>query len=171
MLEENNKSHRLAVGYLRCEYKVNPLGIDVNRPRLCWEIESGLRDVKQTAYRITAASTIGQLKDEKELLWDSGRRQSDQSIHIEYQGKTPESRQRIYWRVQVWDNHGNDAVSAETVWWEMALLDTADWKAVWITQPWENDREKSARCAYFRKSFTIKRGVKSARIYEIWAFR
>ena len=165
MLEENKKSCRLAVGYLLCEYKVNPLGIDVTKPRLSWEIKSGLRDVKQTAYRITAASTVSQLEDEKDLLWDSGRRKSDQSIHIEYEGKTPESRQRIYWRVQVWDNHGNNTISKEIPWWEMALLDSADWKAEWITQSWENDREKSARCAYFRKPFTIEREVKSARIY------
>jgi alpha-L-rhamnosidase len=165
MLEENNESCRLAVGYLRCEYKVNPLGIDIARPRLSWEIKSGLRDVKQTAYRITAASAICQLKDEKDLLWDSGRRESDQSVHIEYEGKTPESRQRIYWQVRIWDNHGNDVVSKETAWWEMGLLDTAEWKAVWITQPWENDRRKSAPCAYFRKPFTIEKAVKSARIY------
>jgi alpha-L-rhamnosidase len=155
----------LNVTYLRCEYKINPLGIDVTEPRLSWEIESELRDVKQTAYRITAASSVKQLINETGLIWDSGRRQSEQSIHIEYRGKTPESRQRIYWQVQVWDNHGNDAVSTETAWWEIGLLDTAEWKAGWITQPWENDRQKSVPCAYFRKPFAIEKSVKSARIY------
>jgi len=165
MLEENKKSCRLAAGHLRCEYKVNPLGIDIAGPRLSWVLESELRDVKQAAYRITAASSVRQLQDENDLLWDSGRRQSDQSIHIEYEGKKPVSRQRIYWQVRIWDNHGNDAISAEIAWWEMGLLDTAEWKAGWITQPWENDCRKSAPCAYFRKPFKIEREVKSARIY------
>ena len=151
---------------MRCEYLKNPLGIDEIRPRLSWEIVSERRDVKQTAYRITAASSAGQLKEGTGLLWDSGKQESEQSIHIEYKGRTPESRQRIHWQVQIWDNHGNDAVSSETAWWEMGLLDTALWKGKWITQPWENDREKSARCAYFRKPFTIEKSVKSARIYS-----
>jgi len=150
---------------LKTEYKANPLGIDTKYPRLSWEIAVEERDVKQIAYRITAASSLKQLKDETDLLWDSGKQDSDYSIHIEYKGKTPESRQRIYWQVQVWDNHGNDAISTEVAWWEMGLLDQADWKAKWITQPWKNDLKKSTPCPYLRAYFVIDKPVKSGRIY------
>ena len=32
--------HNLSPAYLRCEYKVDPLGIDVKRPRLSWIVQS-----------------------------------------------------------------------------------------------------------------------------------
>ena len=78
---------------LKTEYKTNPLGIDVMALRLSWEITAEERDVKQIAYRLTTASSLKKLKDETDLLWESGKQDSDQSIHIEYKGKTPESRQ------------------------------------------------------------------------------
>jgi len=34
---------------LRCEYAVNPLGIDAARPRLSWALESSRRGTRQTA--------------------------------------------------------------------------------------------------------------------------
>ncbi len=49
----------------RCEYLVNPLGIDVGKPRLSWVIEdlkSATRGEKQTAYQILVASSEALLK-------------------------------------------------------------------------------------------------------------
>src|SRR3989304_3046955 len=43
---------------LRCEYLVNPLGIDVVRPRLSWRLESAKPDARgqrQAAYQVLAA--------------------------------------------------------------------------------------------------------------------
>ena len=37
---------------LRCEYQVNPLGIDEPRPRLSWILESPQRRQVQTAYQV-----------------------------------------------------------------------------------------------------------------------
>ena len=37
---------------LRCKYYVNPLGMDVEKPRLSWVLQSDMRGQKQTAYRI-----------------------------------------------------------------------------------------------------------------------
>jgi alpha-L-rhamnosidase len=45
---------------LRCEYLVNPLGIDVPAPRLYWIIESGKEKKPgsfQAAYRIVVSSS------------------------------------------------------------------------------------------------------------------
>ncbi len=39
----------VSVKELRCEYRVNPLGIDVVRPRLNWILQSSQRGQKQTA--------------------------------------------------------------------------------------------------------------------------
>lgn len=40
---------------LRCEYLINPLGINTRKPRLSWILESEVNGQRQTAYRITAA--------------------------------------------------------------------------------------------------------------------
>ncbi len=37
----------LSVTSLRCEYRTDPVGIDVVYPRLSWMLESGLRGQKQ----------------------------------------------------------------------------------------------------------------------------
>ena len=42
---------------LRCEYKINPLGVDIENPRLSWVLESNQRGVKQIAYQIFVASS------------------------------------------------------------------------------------------------------------------
>jgi len=47
----------VSVADLRCEYSRNPLGVDSPNPLLSWKLESDHRSVRQTAYRILAAST------------------------------------------------------------------------------------------------------------------
>ncbi len=89
---------------LRCEYKENPLGIDVLAPRLSWQMHADARDVVQTAYQVQVADTPEALAAGQGLLWDSGKVVSDASIHIVYQGPALRSAQRCYWRVRVWDN-------------------------------------------------------------------
>ena len=42
----------LAVKNLRCEYKVDPAGIDVRKPRLSWQLESSERGVVQATYEV-----------------------------------------------------------------------------------------------------------------------
>ena len=53
---------------LKCEYLYNPVGIDIQRPRLSWNCEGG---VKQSAYRIIAMS-------DGKAVWDSGKVRSDE---------------------------------------------------------------------------------------------
>jgi len=40
---------------LRCEYKSNPVGIDVKRPRMSWKLKSDQRAVLQSAYELDVA--------------------------------------------------------------------------------------------------------------------
>ena len=42
---------------LVCEYRTNPLGIDVTAPRLGWKLSSDGPGARQAAYRILAASS------------------------------------------------------------------------------------------------------------------
>ena len=75
-----------AAEHLRCEYGVDPLGIDVTQPRLCWEMHDSRRGAKQTAYQVLVASTPERLAAQAGDLWDSGRVAGDQSTQIVYAG-------------------------------------------------------------------------------------
>ena len=57
---------------LRCEYLVNPLGIDVVRPRLSWVVESPENGQLQSAYRIQVASSVDALKAGKPDICGQG---------------------------------------------------------------------------------------------------
>jgi len=59
--------------HLRCEYRVEPLGIDVLQPRLSWEMQDSRRGAAQTAYQILVASSPEKLTADEGDLWDSGR--------------------------------------------------------------------------------------------------
>lgn len=122
----------IQVTKLTTEYATNPLGIDVIKPRLSWQLQSSERGQYQTAYRIQVASSESNLLAGIADVWDTGKVDSDQSVNVEYGGKPLESRMRYYWRVKVWDKHGNESPWSEPAWWEMGLLDEADWQAEWI---------------------------------------
>lgn len=152
----------LRVGKLRCEYKENPIGIDVGIPRLSWIIFSDTRGVLQTAYQV---QVTGGKNDFSNPLWDSGRVDSDHSVHIEYGGPALSSRSRYYFRVRVWDNHGTVSEWSDPAFWETGIFDSREWKAVFITPEGETDSSKPAPCPILRKDFEIAGEVESARIY------
>jgi alpha-L-rhamnosidase len=56
---------------LRCEYQVNPLGIDATNPRLSWILKSDIRNQKQTAYQVLVANTEENLKKDNSDLWEN----------------------------------------------------------------------------------------------------
>ena len=86
-----SKTKVLSPADLRCEYLVNPLGVDVLKPRLSWKLDSSIRGQKQTAYRIVVASSPEKLKSNIGDLWDTGKVGSDKSIHVDDGGKPLES--------------------------------------------------------------------------------
>lgn len=144
---------------LRCEYLINPLGIDIRQPRLSWVVESQENGQRQTAYRITAATSEAALLADAPDLWDSGKVESSETVHVPYGGVALQSRQRCFWRVQVWDRDGKPAGVSDVAWFEMGLLEPEDWQAQWISG---NPFHDSPR---FRRAFTLRRPVASARLY------
>src|SRR3954463_12168443 len=94
---------------LRCEYRVNPQGIDAADPRLSWiltPVNPKLRGLSQSAYRILAASTEAALRANNGDLWDTGKVASTESIHTPNSGKPLHSGTAVYWKVQIWDQDG-----------------------------------------------------------------
>jgi len=130
---------------LRCEYLVNPLGIDVAEPRLSWTLESGRRGQMQTAYRILVASDPKLLDKETGDLWDSGKVVSDQSNQIAYAGRPLESQMRCYWKVHAWDKDGKPCSWSKPAFWTMGLLKPEQWKANWIGFDASRQRDPEGR--------------------------
>lgn len=164
----------LSVSHLRCEYLVDPQGIDERSPRLSWQIESARRGARQRAYRVLVARTREKLAEAEGDFWDSGYIESDQTVHIVYAGSPLVSRQVCYWAVQVWDETGAAAASASAC-WTMGLLERADWHSRWITADPEiiyRDRQalvgthtQSGSPAHFRREFNVPGPVRRAVLY------
>ncbi|WP_231463769.1 alpha-L-rhamnosidase [Pedobacter sp. Leaf132] len=149
-----------------CEMLTNPVGIDAEKPRFAWHIIAKERNVMQTAYQLLASSSEEKLKANEGDIWDSGRVNSSESIHVNYDGEPLKSRLKVYWKVKIWTNVGQSEWSAVNS-FSMGLLNYKDWPKGWIgfdrAFPWDNiktDSRLSAR--YFRKEFQSNKTVKSA---------
>lgn len=138
------------------EYLNNPIGIDITRPRLSWNLEEG---IKQTAYQIVA-------KDEKNnVLWDSGKVISSQMHLIKWEGATLKSRDVVNWTVSVWDENEMPTVSDEAH-FEIGLIANTDWTAKWITGDYKIDPKKRYPVDCFRKTFNLpEKKIAKARAY------
>jgi alpha-L-rhamnosidase len=157
---------------LRCEYLENPLGIDVLTPRLSWTLE--VRGQKQTAYQVLVASSEKLLKEGKADLWDSGKVESEKSVHVEYKGKPLASRMQCFWRVRVWTFKAEDGNKKDKVecsgWskpalWSMGLLKPDDWHAKWIGHPNNLGYQNSLPARYVRKEISLSNQVQRATAY------
>ena len=155
---------------LRCEYRVNPQGIDETLPRLTWQVAGGERGARQTAYQILVASSAELLKKNSGDLWDSGKVLSDETVNIAYAGRPLASRQPCFWKVCLWDDQGR-AHWSETAGWTMGLLHADDWRADYISfrdpaPVWQDTTNLFLPPAHqFRKEFATAKTVRRATIY------
>lgn len=162
------------VACLRCEYLLNPLGIDETRPRLSWIMESNRRGARQTAWQVRVASSRKRLEQENTDLWDSGRVETDQSTQVVYNGAPLVSRMACHWCVTVWDETGN-CVTSEPAFWTMGLLKPHDWRARWIShdpeiihrdpEAIEGTATKPGTSPLFRKAFVLPAKPRRATLY------
>lgn len=147
---------------LKCEYVVNPIGLDRIRPRLSWTLESGGRGRRQTAYRILVSERMELLNRDQGEIWDSGKVISDRQNQIIYKGTMLQARSRYFWKVCVWDQDGNGSEWSKAAYWEMGLLKAEEWQASWIGAP-APEQEKAA--PLFRRDWTIDGEIITARAY------
>ena len=165
-----SNNSQLKVGQLKCENKINPIGIDVPEPRLSWILESNQRDANQTAYQIVVASSLKNLEANTGDIWDTKKIVSNQTIQIEYKGKKLSSEMIYFWKVRVWDEDGNLSDWSEPSHWEMGLLNQSDWIAEWINDGGKNPENIEEFYAdnpapLFRRDFELEKKIKKARLY------
>jgi len=132
------------------------LGIDVLQPRLSWQLQSDQRGAHQTAYRILTALSEKNLDIGRELLWDSGKVETDQSIHVFYNGPTLGSGQRVHWKVLVWNEAGQE-IESPSAWWEMGMLEPGDWEGQWVGAAFSGGQERPALFHIYAKNLRLKK--------------
>ena len=159
---------QINVQNLRCEMLINPLGIDTKQPRFSWQIISNQRNVQQTAYQILVASSKEQLNKNEADVWNSGKQNTSQSIHVNYSGKPLESGKKYFWKVKVVTSKGE--ATGEPAYFSMGLLNSNDWKAKWIgydkASRWDSITQWSRLSArYLRKEFQNAAAIKRATVY------
>ncbi len=115
-------------GYRVCRMK-EPAGI-TQTAEFSWQTVSQKPNVQQMAYRILVAMSKADVKAERNLFWDSGRINKDESIGVLYQGRRLPYQSRVFWQVEVWLSTGEHIVSPVQSF--LTGLKAFDGKAKWI---------------------------------------
>lgn len=119
---------------LRCEYLIDPVGVDEASPRFSWRLavsEPARRGVHQSAYRILVATSKDLLKPRLADLWDSGQVASADTFGIAYLGKRLQPGADAFWKVRVFDEQGKPSPWSSVGRWTAG----PKWTAHWIQHP------------------------------------
>ena len=119
-------------------------------PRFSWAAQATHRNAVQQAYRL-------QVRSEEALLWDSGWVESARQEAL-YEGESLPAEQKLYARITVRDDLGQESAPMEEYFYVSGLRDTA---LTWIAAA--EDVPNAA--VYFRKEFTVSGEIKRAVLY------
>lgn len=137
-----------AIKELKTEYRVNPLGIDTDRPRFTWNFTEQT-DELQTAYRVVVTSR-------EETLWDTGKVRSEDCVNVVYGGRKLNSSELCRVTVEAFSENGTSEMSGT---FETALLSDGDWKGRWAgTNAVFTDTVTVVRKNFFLEDKPIARG-------------
>lgn len=155
-------SGAVTVNDLKTEGRRSPEGIEAFQPRLSWKLESSERGVEQTAYQVKLSTADGR------LVWNSGKVASDASVFVPYGGEVLAPETDYKWKVKVWTTKGDSAWSADAM-FSTGLIDSTGWAgATWIgVDEHVGDNVQHLAARYLRKEFSLKKKVKSAKLYFI----
>jgi alpha-L-rhamnosidase len=157
-------AQKLSVSDLTINYKVNPIGIDAQDLHFSWKISSQLKQTMQKSYELRLATQKESLSKSQSLTWESGKVDTEQSVHIAYGGSPLKSKQRYYWQVRITDNHKNSSAWSEIQYFETGIVSSSEWTAKWIEAEEVTDGAPGPVPAFF-KSFNIGSPIKDARLY------
>ncbi|OQY31845.1 MAG: hypothetical protein B6241_13040 [Spirochaetaceae bacterium 4572_59] len=137
---------------ISCNYENKLLGSDDRTVMFGWIIGADGKNITQEAYSIE----INGVKSD----WV----ESDQSVHVPYNGTELTPSTRYNYRVKVRDNRGEESPWSEPDWFETGLLSWEKWMAPFISPRSEREGEKSPGWL-LKKDFILEKKVSSARIY------
>lgn len=145
---------------LRCEYLLNPLGIDNPKPRLSWMMNDGRAGAKQIAYQLIVGTDSMNVVNNKGDNWNTEQRKSD-DILVTYNGEPLKPFTKYYWKVNLWDKDGQVSPSIVSS-FETGMMTMSNWQGAWIGDGKDINYKPAP---YFRKTFDTKKQIKSARAY------
>lgn len=148
---------------LRCEYRINPLGIDNVTPRLSWKLidPDKTRGQKQKSFQVLVASTLEKLNQGIGDVWESTEIQDSDSVNRVYRGPALKSGQQCFWKVRVRDASNRLSTWSEPARFSIGLIQSSDWNGQWIYKP---DQLKTDH-NWYRKNFTLETLPSSAMAY------
>ncbi|MCE2834763.1 MAG: alpha-L-rhamnosidase N-terminal domain-containing protein, partial [Chitinophagaceae bacterium] len=162
---------QVEVADLRCESRVEPMGIDDPMPRLSWQLRSAQRNVRQTSYRVLVASSRAKLDRNEADIWDSGEVDTQQSVQNPCTSDVAfRSGARYYWKVRVKTNKGTSSWSRPAT-WTMGLMRPEHWgDAHWIGLDKASSRDSISQWSrlsarYVRKEFHSSTSIKRATLH------
>lgn len=149
------------VGNLRCEYLVNPIGIDPRHPRFTWYLIDESRNVSQRAYQLIVGTDSSKVVNGIGDQWTSEKINSSGML-AQYQGLKLSPFTRYYWCVRVWNSQGELISNKIPASFETGMQEMKNWKGEWIT----DNRDINLKPApLFRTTIQISRQIRSARAY------
>ncbi|MDR3228989.1 MAG: glycoside hydrolase family 78 protein [Puniceicoccales bacterium] len=167
----------LATERLRVEYLDSPLGIDIQSPRLSWELASpsGEKNKKQTAYEIRVATALaGKDADFASPVWGSGKITGSDTNQIPLAIKALNPFTSYHWQIRVWDEAGEVSAWSPAAVFTTGPLTSEDWApAKWIGEPADSPAAKKGRsyydnlppCPYLRKEIKVTKPVAKAYVH------
>ncbi len=141
----------------------SPIGLDDQNPNFSWKINCDCYDLKQTHYQIKVSTD--KFDSEKNLIWNSGKIESSNSIRIKYNGSSLKYDTNYYWQITIWTNKNNSLIKSNISSWSTGLMEKRNWKKKWIAVEDKDNTKKNSNSPYFINDFVIKKKIKKANLY------
>ncbi len=137
---------------IKTDHAIDPVGI--NNPAPCF---SWVDDKKQKYYSITAADAFT-----KEILWESGKIFTEESVGAKYCGKKLKSRQRVNVYLEVGCEDGT--TERGEGFFELGITDESEWRGAWVG----TNAEFNANSLIVREEFFVnEKDILRARVYLV----
>ena len=154
----------LAIKKIYMDYETAPVGVS-HMPQFAWELVSDKKNVKQKSYELQIAKDA----DFTDLIYNSGKTESEESAHVYAEDASLESGKRYFVRAKASDGQ------EETDWSETASFVTAlagkngeweegapAWKAPFVSAETDDSYKNVSKGTYVRGTFEIKKDIKEA---------
>ena len=127
---DNNK---LSVGNLSATVQESSSGNSPTKAFFSWQMKAGQRNQLQKVYQIRVAASADELKTSKNILWDSGKISSGESVLVPGKALGLKPAQAYFWEVKVWAQDGKESDWSSPAVFKTGLFTGQDWGgAKWI---------------------------------------